>query len=484
MSTSAKLSARDRIFTLVDDNSFVEIGALVTKRSTDFNLASKEAPSDGVITGYGLINGNPVYIYSQDAAVLSGSMGEMHAKKICNMYDMAMKMGAPVIGLIDCAGLRVEEATDALEGLGEIYFKQTMASGVIPQIAAVFGSCGGGLSVSASMCDFVFVESKNGKIFVNHPNAVEGNNVDKCDTSAAAFKAESGTVDFVGEDEVAMINQIRDLVSIIPGCSSDDCTLADCEDDLNRLVPEFAGDLDDITVGIRDLSDGGFFVEAKAGYAKEMVTGFIKLNGATVGVIANRAAINDEKGKVAEKLSNVLTTAGCRKAEKFVSFCDSFDIPVLTLSNVTGYNSSKCSEKGLSAAVAKFTYAYANATVPKVTLVTKKAYGSAYVTMGSKALGADLVFALENAEIGMMEDKLAAQIVYADELKGAKDGEKALAEKAALYSEQKLAAASAAKRGYVDSIIEASEARKNLIYAFEMLYLKDEERPVKKHGTV
>lgn len=484
MSSSAKLSARDRIITLLDDNSFVEIGALVTKRNTDFNLQTKEAPSDGVITGYGIINGNPVYVYSQDVSALNGTIGEMHAKKISGLYDMAMKVGAPVIGLIDCAGLRLQEATDALEGLGEIYFKQSMASGVIPQIAAIFGNCGGGLAVSASLCDFVFAEKKNGKLFINHPNAVDGNNVSKCDTASADFKAEAGSVDFVGDDEVSMLNDIRDLVSIIPSCNEDECSVADCEDDLNRLVPEISGDLDDVTAAIKDISDGGFFVETKKLYAKSMVTGFIKLNGVTVGVVANRTAVNDEKGKAVEKFDGSLTADGCYKAEKLIEFCDAFDIPVLTLTNVNGYGSCMCQEKGLAVAAAKLTCAYANATVPKVTLITKKAMGSSYITMNSKSIGADLVFALEDSEIGTMDAKLAAQIIYEDEIKAASDSNAELTKKTEEYREQAQTAATAAKRGYVDSIIAPETARKNLIYAFEMLYLKREDRPAKKHGTV
>lgn len=484
MSNSAKLSAKDRIATLLDENSFVEIGALVTKRNTDFNLQTKEAPSDGVVTGYGIINGNPVYVYSQDAAVLNGSIGEMHAKKIAGIYDLAMKVGAPVIGLIDCAGMRLQEATDALEGLGEVIKRQALASGVIPQIAAVFGSCGGGLSISASMCDFVFAEANNGKIFVNTPNAVKDNNVNKCDSAAAGFKAESGMVDFVGEDEVSVLNAIRELVSIIPACNEDESELVECADDLNRLSSELAGDLDDAAAALKDISDDGFLVEVKKDFAKEMVTGFIKLNGATVGAVANRTALKDENGKVVEKFEAELKADGCKKAAGFVKFCDAFNIPVLTLTNVEGFGTCMCQEKKVSDAAAELTYAFANATVPKVNLITKKAIGSAYICMNSKAIGADLVFALEGAEVGTMNADLAAQIIYADELKNAKNASELKAEKAAEFAALQLNAAAAAKRGYVDAIITAEEARKNIVYAFEMLYLKREDRPAKKHGTV
>ena len=234
MSNSTKLSARDRIATLLDDNSFVEIGALVTKRNTDFNLQTKEAPSDGVITGYGVINGAPVYVYSQDASVLAGTIGEMHAKKIANVYDLAMKCGTPVIGLIDCAGLRLEEATDALEGLGEIMSRQALASGLIPQIAAVFGKCGGGLGISANMNDFVFA-TEEAKLFVNTPNAIKGNNEGKCDSASAAFKAECGEIAYVGKDDVEVLNAVRELVSLIPSCNEDEAfALSDAE--LQKLL--------------------------------------------------------------------------------------------------------------------------------------------------------------------------------------------------------------------------------------------------------
>lgn len=477
MSSTAKLSAKERIYTLLDDNSFVEIGALVTKRSTDFNLQQVETPGDGVVTGYGVIDGSPVYVYSQDAASLHGTMGEMHAKKITNLYQLAMKTGAPVIGLVDCAGLRLQEATDALEAFGQVYRCQAMASGIVPQITAVLGTCGGGMAVLASMSDFVFMEEKNGKLFVNTPNAIEGNNVNKCDTAAASFMAEGGSVDFVYPDEVALLNGIRELVAVLPANNEAEAADELCSDDLNRTLPAFSAEIEDCTQAIRDLSDNGLFVETKAAYAKEMVTGFIKLNGATVGVIANRSQIQDEKGKAVAKFDSVLTTKGCYKAEKMVEFCDAFGIPVLTLTNVTGYSADKGEAKSIATAAAKLTYAFANATVPKINLVTGKAYGSAYITMNSKSVGADLVYAMEGAEIGTMDASLAAQIIYADDAAAG-------AEKAEEYRALCLNAASAAKRGYVDAIITGEEVRAQLIYAYEMLCTKRESRPSKKHGTI
>ncbi len=477
MSTTSKAS--QRIAALLDDNSFVEIGGLVTARATDFNLKPNETPSDGCITGYGVINGNLVYVYSQDASVLNGTIGEMHAKKITNLYDLAMKTGAPVIGLIESAGLRLQEATDALAAFGEIYLKQTMASGVIPQITAVFGTCGGGLGLFPTMTDFTFMEEKNAKLFVNAPNALDGNVITKCDSSSAKFQAEeSGIVDVVA-DEATILEKVRELVSFLPANNEDDASfLEDCTDDLNRVNPEIAGCVGDTSVALSILADDNNFFEVKSGYAKNMVTGFLRLDGVTVGAVANRSEICDEEGKVAEKLDDVLTAEGCEKATEFVNFCDAFGIPVLTLTNVKGYEATLASEKTIAKAAAKLTYAFANATVPKVNVVIGKALGTAYVVMNSKAIGADITMAWPDAQIGAMDGKLAAKIMY--------DGQGAdvINEKAAEYEALTLNVTSAAKRGYVDQIVNAADTRKYVIGAFEMLFTKSEDRPAKKHGTV
>ena len=477
MSTTSKAS--QRIAALLDDNSFVEIGGLVTARATDFNLKPNETPSDGCITGYGVLNGNLVYVYSQDASVLNGTIGEMHAKKITNLYDLAMKTGAPVIGLIESAGLRLQEATDALAAFGEIYLKQTMASGVIPQITAVFGTCGGGLGLFPTMTDFTFMEEKNAKLFVNAPNALDGNVITKCDSSSAKFQAEeSGIVDVVA-DEATILEKVRELVSFLPANNEDDASfLEDCTDDLNRVNPEIAGCVGDTSVALSILADDNNFFEVKSGYAKNMVTGFLRLDGVTVGAVANRSEICDEEGKVAEKLDAVLTAEGCEKAAEFVNFCDAFGIPVLTLTNVKGYEATLASEKTIAKAAAKLTYAFANATVPKVNVVIGKALGTAYVVMNSKAIGADITMAWPDAQIGAMDGKLAAKIMY--------DGQGAdvINEKAAEYEALTLNVTSAAKRGYVDQIVNAADTRKYVIGAFEMLFTKSEDRPAKKHGTV
>ena len=475
MSTTSQAS--QRINALLDENSFVEIGGLVTARATDFNLKQTETPSDGVVTGYGVIDGSLVYVYSQDASVLNGSVGEMHAKKIVNIYEMAMKMGAPVIGLIDSAGLRLQEATDALNGFGEIYRCQAFASGVIPQITAVFGSCGGGLALIPAMTDFAFMEEKKAKLFVNAPNALSGNEISRCDTSAAAFQSEeTGLVDMVA-DEATILGQIRQLVSILPANNSD-LAWTDCADDLNRACAQISSCVGDTAIALSQIADDGLFVEVKQDYAKDMVAGCIRLNGATIGAVANRTEVCDENGEVVEKFDAAISPRGAEKAAEFVNFCDASDIPVLTLTNVTGFSATTCSEKRMAKAAGRLTYAFANATVPKVNVIIGKAYGSAYVAMNSKAVGADITIAWPDAQIGMMDAKLAAKIICDGQ------GADAIDACAKEYEDLQNNVTSAARRGYVDQIVEPADTRKYVIDAFEMLSSKTEGRPEKKHGTV
>ena len=475
MSTTSQAS--QRIAALLDENSFVEIGGLVTARSTDFNLKQTETPSDGVITGYGVIDGNLVYVYSQDASVLNGTVGEMHAKKIANLYNLALKMGAPVIGLIDSAGLRLQEATDALNAFGEIYMSQVKAFGVIPQITAVFGTCGGGLALIPTLTDFTFMEGSKAKLFVNAPNALDGNVITKCDTSAADFQSkEAGIVDVVA-DEAGILAQIRELVSLLPA-NNEDGSYEECSDDLNRACAEIANCVGDTSIALSQIADNGAVFEVKREYAKDMVTAFIKLNGATVGAVANRTEVYGEDGTVTEKYDAVLSAAGCYKAAEFINFCDAFEIPVLSLTNVKGFKADKQNEKGIANAAAKLTYAFANATVPKVNVIIGQAYGSAYVTMNSKAIGADITMAWPDAKIGTMDAKLAAKIICDGQ------GADAIDACAKEYEALQTSAASAAKRGYVDQIVEPVDTRKYVIGAFEMLFSKSEDLPAKKHGTV
>lgn len=477
MSNTNALSAKDRIATLVDENSFVEIGANITKRSTDFNMQEKAVPADGVVTGYGLIQNIPVYVYSQDAAALNGTIGEMHAKKIVHIYELAMKTGTPVIGLIDCAGMRLQEATDALAGFGQIYKVKAQASGIVPQISAIFGNCGGGVAVMAAMSDFTFMEKNSAKLFVNSPNTLEGNYTEKLDTASADFQKTASVVDVVCDGEEEMINSIRELMTILPENNNDTAGSDECMDDLNRLVPDFAAEVKDPALALEDLGDNRFFFEVKKDYAKEMVTGFICLDGLTIGCIANRTAIFDENGKEVENFEARLTSNGCDKAVSFLKKCNAFNIPVLTMTNVEGFATTVEEEKTIAAKVAALTAAFVEADVPKVNLITGKAYGSAYVSMNSKHIGADMVFALPEAQIGMMDADIAAKIMYADD----KDAD--LAAKASEFAAQASTDAAAA-RGYIDSVIAPESTRKQLLFAFEMLFSKSEYPIGKKHGTI
>ncbi len=477
MSTTLQTSASQRVATLLDDSSFVEIGGLVTARSTDFNLRAKETPADGVLTGYGTINGNLVYVYSQDATVLGGSIGEMHARKIEKIYDLAMKMGAPVIGLVDCAGLRLEEATDALTAFGKLYTCQAMASGVIPQITAIFGTCGGGMAVVPALTDFTFMAAEKAKLFVNSPNALEGNK--KENTASAAFQSETGLVDVVGS-EAQILDEIRTLIAVLPANNEDDMSYEECTDDLNRVCEELENAVADPAIAVTMLSDNGFFFETKRAYAKDMVTGFIRLNGNTVGVVANRTARYDEEGNEAETFDAVLSTAGAEKAAEFVKFCDAFAIPVITLTNVKGYKATIGEEKTIAKAAGKLIYAFADATIPKINIIVGEANGTAALAMNHKA---DLVYAWPEASIGMMDATAAAKIMYAKEIAASDSKAALISEKAAEYAAVSSAEA-AARRGYVDSIIEPASTRKIAIASLEMLFTKRDDRPAKKHGTI
>lgn len=458
MSNSAKMSARQRIETLVDANSFVEIGGLITKRNTDFNMQEKAVPADGVITGYGIVDSNLVYVYSQDVTALNGSVGEMHAKKIASLYEMAIKAGAPVIGLIDCAGIRVQEAMDALAGFGEIYMAKVKAAGVIPQISAILGSCGGGVAISSKLGDITLMDAENGRLFVNSPNAIEGNRIEKNDTSAAKFQAEAGNVDIVCPNETEVLAKIRELINILPANAGSGAAV-ETSDDMNRVLTGFDAYATDAEKALTQIADDMKFIELKAEYGKEMVTGFMTLDGITVGAIANSA-------------EGVLSTSGCKKAEQFTYFCDAFGLPIVTLTNAREYAATMEEEKTISQAAADLTYAFASADVPKINVITGEAYGSAYVAMNSKHVGADLVLALEGAKVGVMDAKAAAQILCEDEITGAKDTKTALEEKAKEFDELQKGAEAAARRGYVDNVIEGGDVRKHLIYALQMFGMR------------
>jgi len=474
MSNKLTLSASDRINSLLDDASFVEVGAYVTARSTDFNMQENDTPKDGVITGYGVINGKLVYVYSQDATVLGGAIGEMHAKKIVKIYDMAMKVGAPVVGLVDCAGLRLQEATDALNAFGELYLKQSLASGVIPQITAIFGTCGGGAALIPTLTDFTFMTAEGSKLFVNSPNALDGNNESKLNTASADYLSNNTSlVDGVCDDDMAVLTDIRTLIGMLPSNNTDD-DVAECNDDLNRIIPNLDGFAKNGRAVLQNIADNNVFFEVNKNFAKEMVVGFIKLNGATVGCVANQV----EEGK------DMLTADGATLAADFVNFCDAFSIPVITLVNTKGFVATVDNEKVMADAAAKLTFAFANATVPKVTVVMGEAFGTAYTVMNSKAIGADMVYAWPCAKIGTMDPEMAVKIMYEKEIAAAEDKVAAVAEFKKTYTELQSSPMAAAKRGYIDDIIEPDATRKRVIAALDMLYTKNEDRPYKKHGAV
>lgn len=473
--SKTKMSARERIESLLDESSFVEIGTYVTSRSTDFNMNASKNPGDGVITGYGIVDGRLVYVYSQDYAVLGGSIGEMHAKKIEHIYELAMKVGAPVVGLIDCAGLRLQEAVDGLGSFGKLFQMMSLASGSILQLSGVFGTCGGGAGLIPTLTDLTVMEKENGALFVNSPNTLDGSSKEKLDTSSSDFQKENvSSVDFVEEDELAVLGRLRQLVAMLPANFEDDSNFEDCADDLNRIIPELDAYEEDATSIFTLIADNQIFVECKKDYAKDMVTGFIRLNGVTVGCVGNQYA--ESKGALSSKAAY--------KAAEFVKFCDAFSIPVLSISNASSFKATVHEEKTIAKAAAKLTYAFASATVPKVNLLVGKAFGTPYIAMNSKSIGADIEFAWPDAKVGMMDAKEAVKIMYADEIAKSEDKVAFIAEKAGEYEALQSSAMAAAKRGYVDDIIEPDATRKRVIAAFEMLFTKQDNIPDKKHGTV
>ncbi len=472
---SGAKAARRRIASLVDPQSFVEIGAYVKSRSTDYNMQKKDTPADGVVTGYGTIEDRLVYVYSQDASVLGGAVGEMHAAKIVALYQKAIEMGAPIIGIIDSQGLRLQELTDALAGYGKIYASQAKASGVIPQITIVAGTAAGGAAVIPGLSDFTFMIDKQSKVFVSSANAMEkGTDFDSI-AAASVHGAKTGLADFVCADEAECFAKVRALVDMLPANNEEDAPIYENLDDLNRVsgvlntvVPEDGSGFD-IRGVLADLADASQFIEVKAEYAKNMVVGFLRLNGGTVGVVANNS-IEDQ---------GVLTIGACRKAAQFVRFCDAFELPILTVTDTAGFVSSKEEENaGLAQAAAELASAFAQATVAKVNLIVGKAYGSASMVMNSKETGADVVLAWPSAEIAVMNAQSAARILYAEELSARAD----LAEKTEAVSELSTPYAAAA-RGSVDDVIEPAQTRKHLLVSFGMLASKRQLSPAKKHGA-
>ena len=354
---------------------------------------------------------------------------------------------------------------------------------MIPQIQAVFGLSGGGMALSNGLSDFVFMEQDKARVFVNSPNAIDNNSQDKNDYSSAKFQSEAtALIDFIG-NESEILSGIRELISILPANNEDDMSYIECNDDLNRVTPELEASIKDPAVAAKIISDSFYLLEVKKNFAKDMFTGFIRLNGNTVGVVANRRALFDEKGETLQEFDNVLSHQGADKAAEFINFCDAFNIPLLTLVDVKGYRATKCTEKRIPKAGARLTYAYANATVPKVSLIVGDAIGSASLSMNSKSIGADMVFAWESAKMGMMNASEAVKIMYSKEIDASDDAVATIEEKTKEYENLQNSVVYAARRGYVDDIITVADTRKRILAAFEMLFTKKEENPYKKHGS-
>ncbi len=455
-----------RINKVIDENSFVEIGALVTSRNTDFNINCEKTPSDGVITGYGLIDGNLVYVYSQDASVLNGSIGEMHATKICKLYEMALKMRAPIIGFIDSVGVRLQESVDALEAIGKIISMQSKCKGIIPQYLAVFGRCAGVMTTVAGMSDFVFADEKV-EFFLNSPDAIINNYKEKKNTACPIYQAENnGIIDKV-EDEESIYHDIRQMIGFLPLNNESDIYIGEGTDDLNRLCTNIS---DHVEYGhnlVEEIADDNIFFETKTLFAKNVVTGFIQLNGMVVGTIANNIANLDEEGKNINRFDGKLTAELCEKMSDFIEYCSNFSIPILTISNTNGIKADLYNESNFTRCILKVVKELTRSDVPKINLITDKCFGSPYIYMNSKALGSDIVLAWEGAKVGTMDADMAVKIMYSNE------DSATLNEKKEEYSSLQNDAVSAARRGYIDKIIKPDETRKYLIAFFEMLYTKN-----------
>lgn len=481
-----KLTARERIEKLLDPGSFTELDKFVTHRCVNFDMAGKEAPGEGVVTGYGTIDGRLVYVFAQDFTVLGGSLGEMHAQKICKVQDLALKMGAPVIGLNDSGGARIQEAVDALAGFGYIFYRNVMASGVVPQLSVIMGPCAGGAVYSPALTDFVFMVKNTSRMFITGPQvikAVTGEEVtDEQLGGALTHNRRSGVAHFAADNEEDCFNQIRTLLSYIPSNNLEEPYIVETGDDpermdeaLDEIVPENPNAPYDMAEVVEKIADNGVFFQTMKHFAQNMLTGFIRLNGRTIGIIANQPKV----------LAGCLDIDASDKAARFIRFCDSFNIPIATFVDVPGYMPGTNQEYGgIIRHGAKILYAYSEATVPKVTIITRKAYGGAYIGMCSRHLGADQVIAWPTAEIAVMGAEGAANIIFRKEIKEAEDPVTKREELIADYQQRFATPYYAAERGYVDIVIEPKETRPRLINAFEMLATKRETRPAKKHGNI
>ncbi len=483
---SNKLTARERINALLDEGSFVEIDAFVTHRCHEFGMEAVDAPAEGVVTGYGTVDGRLTYVYAQDFTVIGGSLGEMHAKKICKVMDMAAKMGAPIIGMNDSGGARIQEGVDALAGFGEIFVRNTQYSGVIPQISVIMGPCAGGAVYSPAITDFIFMVDKTSKMFITGPQVVKsvtGEDVSAEDLGGSKVHAEkSGVAHFTAPSDEECIAQIRKLLSYLPQNNLEEAPYTAPVDPINRLseklttiVPDEPNKAYDVKEVINEIVDAGSFFEVQEGFAQNIVVGFARFNGASVGIVANQPKVK----------AGSLDIDSSNKAARFVRFCDSFNIPLVTLTDVPGYFPGKDQEQGgIIRHGAKLLYAYSEATVPKINVITRKAYGGAYIAMSSKHIGADLVMAWPTAEIAVMGPDGAANIIFKKEIADSANPIATRAEKIQEYSNKFASPFVAAQRGYVDDVIEPDSTRPRIIAALEMLASKRETRPSKKHGNL
>jgi propionyl-CoA carboxylase beta chain len=480
-----KLTARERIHFLVDENSFEEIGMLVTHRSTDFGLENEKYSGDGVVTGYGKINGRLVYLFAQDFTVFGGSLSETHAAKICRIMDLAMQNGAPVIGLNDSGGARIQEGVVSLGGYADIFYRNVQASGVIPQISAIMGPCAGGAVYSPAITDFIMMVENSSYMFVTGPNVVKTvthENVTSEELGGALTHAtKSGVTHFTSANEAECLNLIKNMMNYIPqNCEEESPVYPYAPSDekrkkLNSIIPENQNHPYDIREIINQVIDTDSFLEVHQLFAENIVIGFARMAGKSIGIVANQPM----------HLAGVLDIHASTKAARFVRFCDCFNIPLLVFEDVPGFLPGTDQEwNGIIANGAKLLYAFSEATVPRITVITRKAYGGAYDVMNSKHIGADMNFAWPNAEIAVMGAKGAAEIIFKKEISEAKNPEAKLKEKEEEYNQLFANPYKAAERGYIDEVIKPEDTRIKVVNAFRMLSNKAVKLPRKKHGNI
>ena len=481
-----KLTARERINTLLDPDSFVELDPFVVHRCTDFGMADKKIPGDGVVTGYGTIGGRLVYVFSQDFTVFGGSLGEMFAKKMCKLMDLAMKTGAPVIGLNDSGGARIQEGVASLAGYGDIFFKNVVASGVVPQISIIMGPCAGGAVYSPAMTDFIIMVKDTSHMFITGPEVIKtvlGQDVDFEELGGTLVHMQtSGVCHFMAENEQECIEILKKLLSYLPSNNMEDPPVEETGDDPNRtddrleeIVPDDPDKPYDVKGVIAFVADNGEFLEVHPLWAPNIVVGFARLNGRSVGIIANQPRY----------FAGALDVNSSVKAARFIRFCDAFNIPIITFEDVPGFLPGVDQEHGgIIRHGSKLLFAYCEATVPKITVILRKAYGGAYDVMGSKHSGADINYAWPSAEIAVMGPAGAINIIFRRDFEKAKDSEKKRKELTMEYREKFANPYVAAEKGYIDDVIEPSQTRPKLISALEMLVTKREPRPPKKHSNI